>query len=133
MSQYRIIETPTPVNESAIRGKFLREHINDKAGCCGAKELLKLYSYRCVRFLLTAIIRFHYFLINRLSMTQFDWVVHVDVDVMFLQVDVSRHSLRWNSLNYLKYNCFAGAGQNISPRELFHNLHNRPQHGWLES
>lgn len=40
--------TPTPVNESAIQGKFLRDHINDKAGCCGAKELLKLYSYRCV-------------------------------------------------------------------------------------
>lgn len=44
--KYRVIVTPNPVNESAIRGKFLREHINDKAGCCGAKELLKLYSYR---------------------------------------------------------------------------------------
>jgi alpha-N-acetylglucosamine transferase len=59
-----VIETPTPINETTIQGKFLREHINDKAGCCGAKELLKLYSYR---------------------MTQFDWVVHVDVDVMFLK------------------------------------------------
>jgi hypothetical protein len=42
----RVIEAPTPVNVSAIRGKFLRDHINDKAGCCGAAELIKLYSYR---------------------------------------------------------------------------------------
>ena len=64
MFYFRVIETPTPINESAIAGKFLRDHINDKAGCCGAKELLKLYSYK---------------------MTQFDWVVHVDVDVIFLK------------------------------------------------
>jgi hypothetical protein len=41
-----VIEAPTPINVSAIRGKYLREHINDKAGCCGAAELIKLYSYR---------------------------------------------------------------------------------------
>jgi hypothetical protein len=43
---FSVIEAPTPINVSAIQGKFLREHINDKAGCCGAAELIKLYSYR---------------------------------------------------------------------------------------
>jgi hypothetical protein len=61
----RVIETPTPVNVSAIRGKWLREHINDKAGCCGAAELIKLYAYR---------------------MVEFDWVIHLDADVLIFQV-----------------------------------------------
>jgi hypothetical protein len=49
---YSVIEAPTPINVSAIQGKFLREHINDKAGCCGAAELIKLYSYRLILSLL---------------------------------------------------------------------------------
>lgn len=61
----RVIETPTPVNVSAIRGKWLRDHINDKAGCCGAAELIKLYSYRLV---------------------EYDWVIHLDADVLIFQV-----------------------------------------------
>lgn len=60
-----MIETPTPVNVSAIRGKWLRDHINDKAGCCGAAELIKLYSYRLV---------------------EYDWVIHLDADVLIFQV-----------------------------------------------
>jgi alpha-N-acetylglucosamine transferase len=60
-----VIETPTPVNVSAIRGKWLRDHINDKAGCCGAAELIKLYSYRLV---------------------EYDWVIHLDADVLIFQV-----------------------------------------------
>jgi alpha-N-acetylglucosamine transferase len=70
----RIIESETPVNTSAIRGKYLREHINDKAGCCGAKELIKLNAYR---------------------LTQFDWVVHVDVDVIILKVSEFNSILKY--------------------------------------
>lgn len=50
---YSVIEAPTPINETAIRGKYLRNHINDKAGCCGAAELIKLYSYRLIFFNIT--------------------------------------------------------------------------------
>lgn len=42
---FHVIEVPTPVNTSAIRFDFLRDHI-DKNGCCGAAELIKLTSYR---------------------------------------------------------------------------------------
>jgi hypothetical protein len=40
---------PTPIVSADIRGKFLREHI-DRNGCCGATELLKLYSYKLVEY-----------------------------------------------------------------------------------
>lgn len=42
---FHVIEVPTPVNTSAIKFPFLRDHI-DKNGCCGAAELIKLTSYR---------------------------------------------------------------------------------------
>jgi hypothetical protein len=42
---FHVIEVPTPVNTSAIRFPFLRDHI-DKNGCCGAAELIKITSYR---------------------------------------------------------------------------------------
>lgn len=44
---FHVIEVPTPVNITAIKYQFLREHI-DKNGCCGAAELIKLTSYRSV-------------------------------------------------------------------------------------
>lgn len=72
----RVIETPTPVNVSAIRGKWLREHINDKAGCCGAAELIKLYSYRLV---------------------EYDWVIHLDADVLIFQV--------WHIITHCPISC----------------------------
>lgn len=43
---FHVIEVPTPVNTSAIKFPFLRDHI-DKNGCCGAAELIKITSYRC--------------------------------------------------------------------------------------
>jgi hypothetical protein len=42
---FHVIETPIPINTSAITFEFLREKIN-KNGCCGAAELIKLSSYR---------------------------------------------------------------------------------------
>ena len=72
----------TPVNVSAIRGAYLRNHINDKAGCCGAAELIKLNAYRYddrVQF-------FQY----SLRLIDFDWVVHLDADVLILQVSDMR-------------------------------------------
>ena len=59
---YHVIETPTPINTSAIPFTFLREKIN-KNGCCGAAELIKLNAYRLL---------------------QYDRVVHVDADTFFL-------------------------------------------------
>ena len=46
---FHVVEVPTPVNITAIKYQFLREHI-DKNGCCGAAELIKLTSYRFVLF-----------------------------------------------------------------------------------
>ena len=60
---YHVIECSTPINTTAIKFKFLREKIN-KNGCCGAAELIKLNSYRLL---------------------QYDRVVHVDADTLFLQ------------------------------------------------
>eukprot|EP01035_Chromulina_nebulosa_P017250 gene17250-22779_t len=59
---YHVIESPLPVNISAIDGPFLREKIN-KNGCCGASELIKLNAYR---------------------LTNYDWVVHLDADTMII-------------------------------------------------
>jgi hypothetical protein len=64
----------------AIKGKFLREHINDKAGCCGAAELIKLYSYRLALITLLSI------LVTIFRLTDFEWVVHLDADVIVTQV-----------------------------------------------
>lgn len=77
---YSVIEAPTPINVSAIKGKFLREHINDKAGCCGAAELIKLYSYRL------ALITLLSSLVTIFRLTDFEWVVHLDADVIVTQV-----------------------------------------------
>lgn len=78
---FSVIEAPTPINVSAIKGKFLREHINDKAGCCGAAELIKLYSYRFAPDLL---------IVNKLHrLTDFDWVVHLDADVIITKVSLT--------------------------------------------
>ena len=81
---YRVIETPTPVNVSAIQGKWLREHINDKAGCCGAAELIKLYAYR---------------------MVEYDWVIHLDADVLIFQVrhSTAQHSTAQHSTTHLRH------------------------------
>lgn len=59
---YHVIESPTPINTSAIKFDFYREKI-DKNGCCGAAELIKLNSYR---------------------LTQYDRVVHLDADTFLL-------------------------------------------------
>lgn len=59
---YHVIEASTPVNSSAIKFKWFREHI-DRNGCCGSSELIKLNSYRLV---------------------QYDKVVHMDADTFML-------------------------------------------------
>jgi hypothetical protein len=60
---YHVIETPLPINISAIPFRFLREKINLN-GCCGASELIKLNSYRLL---------------------QYDKVVHMDADTILLK------------------------------------------------
>lgn len=59
---FHIIEVPTPINASAIKFSFLREHI-DKNGCCGAAELIKLTSYKLM---------------------QYHRVIHLDADTMLM-------------------------------------------------
>jgi hypothetical protein len=59
----RLIERDTPVNVSAIRGDFLREHIEEN-GCCGAAELLKLYAW---------------------TLTEYHRIVHLDMDSLVLE------------------------------------------------
>jgi len=59
---YHVIEVPTPINASAIKFKWFREHI-DKNGCCGSSELIKLNSYR---------------------LEQYDKVIHMDADTFVL-------------------------------------------------
>jgi hypothetical protein len=61
---FHIVEVPVPVNVTAIKGTFLREHI-DKNGCCGAAELIKLSSYR---------------------LTQYHRIIHLDADTLLLNV-----------------------------------------------
>lgn len=61
---FHVIEVPIPINVSAIKFDFLREKIN-KNGCCGSSELIKLTAYRLM---------------------QYDRVVHLDADVIFLNV-----------------------------------------------
>jgi hypothetical protein len=59
---FHVIETPMPINITAIEHKWLREKINFN-GCCGASELIKLNSYR---------------------LSQYDNIVHMDADTMLL-------------------------------------------------
>lgn len=59
---YHVIETPMPINITAIPYKFLREKINNN-GCCGASELIKLNMYRLL---------------------QYDKVIHMDADTFIL-------------------------------------------------
>jgi hypothetical protein len=44
VAAHRLVEKDIPVNVDEIRGKYLRERIK-RNGCCGAVELLKLYSW----------------------------------------------------------------------------------------
>jgi len=60
---FRIIEKDVPVKPSEIQGEFLRNNIG-KNGCCGEKELLKLYAY---------------------TLTEYYRVVHLDMDSLLLQ------------------------------------------------
>ncbi len=59
---YHVIESIVPINSSAIKFKWFREHI-DKNGCCGSSELIKLNSYRLLDYYR---------------------VVHLDADVILL-------------------------------------------------
>ncbi len=59
---YHVIESIVPINSSAIKFKWFREHI-DKNGCCGSSELIKLNSYRLLNYYR---------------------VVHLDADVILL-------------------------------------------------
>ena len=61
---YHVIEATTPINSTAIQYEWFREHI-ERNGCCGASELIKLHAYR---------------------LTQYDKIVHLDADVIVLQI-----------------------------------------------
>jgi hypothetical protein len=61
---FHVIEVPIPVNRTAIKFDFLREKI-DKNGCCGSAEMIKVTAYR---------------------LTQYERVIHLDADVIFLNV-----------------------------------------------
>jgi len=61
---FEVLVRETPVNVTDIRGEFLRTHVH-KIGCCGAKEYLKLYSYR---------------------LTEYPVVVHFDMDCVLLRL-----------------------------------------------
>jgi len=60
---FRLLVRDVPVEVTEIRGDYLRNNIEHN-GCCGEKELLKLYSY---------------------TLTDYDLVVHLDLDVIVLQ------------------------------------------------
>ncbi len=60
---YTLLERETPVPISEIQGEFLRTHITEN-GCCGEKELIKLYAY---------------------TLTQHPLVVHLDLDTIIVQ------------------------------------------------
>jgi hypothetical protein len=60
---FDLIERPLPVKVEEIEGEYLRSKI-DKNGCCGAKELIKLWA---------------------LTFTQYPIVVHVDMDFIILK------------------------------------------------
>ncbi|CAM9249820.1 unnamed protein product, partial [Phaeothamnion confervicola] len=59
---FRVLERPLPVPLVEVRDAATRAKL-EKGGCCGAAELLKLYSY---------------------TLTEYAWVVHLDTDVLLL-------------------------------------------------
>ncbi|KAJ8602385.1 hypothetical protein CTAYLR_004246 [Chrysophaeum taylorii] len=59
---YRVLERGLPLGIEKIEGAYLRERIESN-GCCGAWELLKLYSW---------------------TMTEYHRVVHLDMDALVL-------------------------------------------------
>jgi len=60
---YRVLERDLPLAISEIKGDFLRSRIESN-GCCGAWELLKLYSW---------------------TLTEYHRVVHLDMDALVLR------------------------------------------------
>lgn len=60
---FELVQRPTPVNVSDIRGEVLRERIV-RNGCCGEKELIKLEAYRLVEHPI---------------------VIHLDLDVLVMK------------------------------------------------
>ena len=73
---WRVLERDVPVRVEDIKGDYLRSHIKNN-GCCGERELLKLWAY---------------------SLVEYHRVVHLDMDSMVLQsmdelfVDPGRYS-----------------------------------------
>ena len=61
--KYKILVRDTPINVTEIRGDFLREKVT-RSGCCGEKELIKLWAYTLVNHPI---------------------VVHLDLDTIVLQ------------------------------------------------
>ena len=59
---WRVLERPLPINVSAIPNKMYRERL-PKSGCCGEKELLKLWAF---------------------SLTEYHRVLHLDMDSLIL-------------------------------------------------
>ena len=60
---WRVLERDVPVKVEDIKGEYLRKHIRNN-GCCGERELLKLWAY---------------------TLVQYHRVVHLDMDSMVLQ------------------------------------------------
>lgn len=108
---FHVLEVPTPVNISAIKFQFLREHI-DKNGCCGAAELIKLTSYRYISWLFPL----HGLIILRL--TQYDRVIHLDADTIMTGVSSILLAFSW-------FIHFRLAHRWIIQQELLSNLHHR--------
>ena len=61
---WKVLERPLPINMSAIPNQLYRERL-PKSGCCGEKELLKLWAF---------------------SLTEYYRVLHLDMDSLILQV-----------------------------------------------
>jgi len=79
---FQLVERPTPVNVSDIRGDILRERIV-RNGCCGERELIKLEAYR---------------------LTQHPMVIHLDLDVLVMKpmdpaIDLMLHPERAATMN----------------------------------
>ena len=60
---YDVMIKDIPLDTSAIKGEFLKEHVV-RSGCCGAKEFLKLYAY---------------------TLTDYPVAVHLDMDALILK------------------------------------------------
>lgn len=79
---FELLERPTPINVSDIKGDVLRERIVNN-GCCGEKELIKLEAFR---------------------LTQHPVVIHLDLDVLVMQpmdpaIDLMLHPKQQASQN----------------------------------